>query len=705
MALDKRKEILYRAYVVVGSFSLIALVIAYKVFVISFIEGKRWKAEAEKNVKWMPETADRGNIYSDDELLLSTSIQFFEIRMDLTVAKHDLFKRNVDSLALMLSKTIEPYKSESEWRKEMYAGRKKKNRYFFIAKGLDAETVNMLRTFPLFRDGKYGGGYVEIRYGTRKKPYGELASRTIGADRINADKVGLEGYYDKYLKGPSDKRLMKRIDATNNIWVPVYDPSEFQTKKGDDIITSLNVHLQDVVHNELEKQLIQSRAEAGTAVLMEVKTGAIKAISNLVIKDSSVGVEILNTAVVNRTEPGSTFKLATVLALLEDSLAQEHTLVNINGGQMKFADKIMKDSEPPRKNLVTMSEAFASSSNVGISKLANDAYNRNQQTRAHYRAMLTKFGLDKKTGIDLSGEESPVIKDPIRNHKEWYSTTIPWMSHGYETMMSPLQLLGFFNAVANGGTYMKPYLVSEIRNGGKVIKKFGPSVKIDQIAKSKNIAKVKKMMEAVFEPGGTAAKLASAHVKLAGKTGTTRTNYSNKAEDAKYNASFAGYFPAENPEYSMIIVVYNPKGAFYGASVAAPIFKNVAEKTMSWRQEMLPAYESDSAVVRSMTLPDVNVGYGEDFIKLFDYIGLKYKKTNTKSWVNVKPFDSKMIVENKSIAKGTIPNVIGMGARDAVYVLENLGLEVSIFGKGKVAKQSLTPGTSIKGQRIEIMLQ
>jgi cell division protein FtsI (penicillin-binding protein 3) len=705
MALDNRKELLYRAYFVVGIFSLIAMVIAYKIIVISLIEGDKWRAEAEKNVQWMAVEADRGNIYSDDESLLSTSIQFFEIRMDLTIPKRELFKNGVDSLALMLSKTIGAHKTEAQWRKELYAERKKKNRYFFIAKGLDAETVNNIRTFPIFRDGKYKGGYMEDRYGTRKKPFGQLAARTIGADRQNADKVGLEAYYDKYLTGPTDKRLKKRIDPVNNIWVPVYDPSEFQTKKGDDIVSTINVHLQDVVHNELEKQLIKSNAEAGTAVLMDVKTGAIKAISNLVIRDSVVGTEVLNTAVTNSTEPGSTFKLATVLALLEDSLAQEHTLVNINNGQMQFADRIMKDSEPPRKNLVTMSEAFASSSNVGIAVLANKAYNRNQQTRAMYRRRLSQFGLDRQSGIDLNGEGIPFMKDPIRDEKTWYATSIPWIAHGYESLMTPLQMLTFYNGVANGGKLMKPYLISEIKNSGKTIKKIEPKVRIAQMAKLKNINKVKAMMEAVFLPGGTAASLRSTHVNLAGKTGTTRTNYANKQEYAKYNASFAGYFPAENPEYSMIVVVYNPKGAFYGASVAAPVFKNVAEKTMAWRQEMLPEYGQDSSVVKATTLPDLNVGYGDDFFKLFDYIGLSYKKTNTKSWVNVKPFDSKMIVENRSIAKNVVPNVAGMGARDAVYVLENLGLEVSVFGRGKVMRQSILPGTSIKGQRIEIVLQ
>ena len=314
--MNRRTELLGRAYFVVSVFAILALVIAFRVIKISLIEGDKWRAKGSKNVKWMEVDADRGNIYADDESLLATSLQFFEIRMDATVPDAKLFKSKVDSLALMLSKSIRPDKSYAEWKQTLYQARKQKNRYLYIAKALDTEEIEMVRKFPIFRSGRYAGGYLELRYGTRKKPFNQLASRTIGEDRENAQKVGLEGYFDKFLKGPTDKRLMKKIDNSKDIWVPVYDPSEFEIKRGDDIVTTLNVHLQDVVHAELEKQLIKSQASAGTAILMEVKTGAIKAISNLTLKDS-IGVEVLNTAIGNSTEPGSTFKLATVLALLE----------------------------------------------------------------------------------------------------------------------------------------------------------------------------------------------------------------------------------------------------------------------------------------------------------------------------------------------------------------------------------------------------
>jgi cell division protein FtsI (penicillin-binding protein 3) len=701
--MDRRKELLARAYFVVSIFSMIALVIAYKVINIGIIERAKWKAEAAKNVKWMEVDADRGNIYADDESLLATSIQFFEIRMDMRVANKELFKENVDSLALMLSKTVRTDKTASEWRKDLYRARKNKNGFLYIAKGLDAEAASLLRTFPLFRDGKYKGGYVELRYGTRKKPFGQLASRTIGADRENAQKVGIEGRFDKFLKGPTDKRLMKKIDDLANVWVPVYDPSEFEPKKGDDIVTTLNVHLQDVVHSELEKQLLKSNAAAGTAVLMEVKTGAIKAISNLVIQDSQ-GVEVLNTAVSNSTEPGSTFKLATVLALLEDSLVNENSLVNINGGQMKFSDKIMHDSEKPVKNLITLTEAFALSSNVGIAKFANDAYNRSEAGRSLYRSRLAQFRLDHKSGVDVDGEPTPFIKDPVKNKKDWYGTTIPWMAHGYETTMTPLQMLNFYSSVANGGKMMKPYIVSEIRNSGKTKKKFNPVVLAEQIAKKHNIERVKVMMESVFTIG-TARSLKSTHLTLAGKSGTTRINYANKAEYAKYNASFCGYFPAEDPQYAMIVVMYEPKGAFYGSAVAAPVFKAVAEKTMAWKFEMAPNYMNDTMSAKALTLPDKNIGFSEDFLKLFDYLSLSYKKNNTKSWVNVVPFNSKMVLENKSISIKVMPDVVGMGARDAMYVLENIGLSVSLYGKGKVERQSIAAGSPISGQKIEIFLK
>ncbi len=701
--MNRRTELLARAYFVVSVFAILALVIAFRVIKISLIEGDKWRAKGSKNVKWMEVDADRGNIYADDESLLATSLQFFEIRMDATVPDAKLFKSKVDSLALMLSKSIRPDKSYAEWKQTLYQARKQKNRYLYIAKALDTEEIEMVRKFPIFRSGRYAGGYLELRYGTRKKPFNQLASRTIGEDRENAQKVGLEGYFDKFLKGPTDKRLMKKIDNSKDIWVPVYDPSEFEIKRGDDIVTTLNVHLQDVVHAELEKQLIKSQASAGTAILMEVKTGAIKAISNLTLKDS-IGVEVLNTAIGNSSEPGSTFKLATVLALLEDSLADLETKVNLNAGSMRFSDRVMHDSEKHNRYEVSMKEAFAISSNVGIAKLANDAYNRSEAGRLMFRSKLSQFGLDKMTEVEIDGEGRPVIKDPVKNKNTWYGTTIPWMAHGYEIAITPLQLLNFYNAVANDGKMMKPYLVSEIRKDDGTSKKIEPKVMIEHIAKAHNIAKAQEMLLAVVEDG-TAKNILSSHVKMAGKTGTTRVNYTNKEEYAKYNASFCGYFPADDPEYSMIVILYEPKGAFYGASVAAPVFKAVAEKTMAWRFEIAPVYNDTMADKTLVSMPERNVGYSADFVSLFDYVGMPYKNRSKNSWVSVDPFETKMIVEDKKIAKSAVPDVRGMGARDAMYVLENLGLRVAVFGRGKVARQSLLPGTGVKGQQIEIYLQ
>lgn len=701
--MSRRNELLARAYFVVAIFSILAMVIAFRVIRISVVEGDKWRAKAAQNVKWMEVDADRGNIYSDDESLLATSLQFFEIRLDATVADKKVYRKGVDSLALMLSKSVRSDKTAAEWRKTLYKAREQKNRYLFIAKGLLKEDAALLKTFPIFREGRYGGGYLELRYGTRRKPFNQLASRTIGNDRENADKIGLEGSFDRFLKGPTDKRLMKKIDNTQDIWVPVYDPSEFEVKKGDDIITTINLDLQDIVHKELSKQMIKSNAPAGTAILMEVKTGAIKAISNLQLQDSSTIVEMYNTAIAHRGEPGSTFKLATVLALMEDRLATPTTRVNLNAGTMKFADKIMHDSEKHGKYEVSMKEAFALSSNVGIAKLANDAYNKSTEGRSMFRNRLAQFGLDKITEIEIDGEPKPIIKNPVADKKTWYGTTIPWMAHGYELSITPLQLLTFYNAVANNGRMMKPYLVSQIRNEDKIVKEIEPRVMIESIARPENIAFAKEMMEEVVKTG-TASAIKSTQLAMAGKTGTTRINYSNKEEFAKYNASFCGYFPAENPEYSLMIVIYEPKGAFYGASVAAPVFKAIAEQAMVRKLEITPESKTDSTMYASVTIPERNAGFGNDFIKIFDYVGLKYKKNNKNNWVTVDPLENKMIISNKKIAKSAVPDVRGMGARDAMYVLENIGLSVSIYGKGKVVRQSLTPGTAVNKQRIEVFL-
>ena len=706
--MDRKKELLWRAYLVMFFFVIASAVILFKVFKISVLEKDKWRQKGEANVKWMVVDADRGNIYAEESILLSTSIQFFEVRMDMSVIIKEDFNAGVDSLAYFLSNfdpsVIAP-KSKSEWLKSLKAARKKKSKFFFIGKGLDIEAYSKLKKAPILRLGKMRGGLIANRYGRRFKPFQELASRTIGVDRENADRIGLEGYFDRFLKGDTDQRLMKRLGREGtpdgNVWVPVFDPSENEIKRGDDIYTTINIDMQDIVHHELLKAVQKNKASGGVAILMEVGTGAIKAISNLTQSADSTYFEMYNQAVARLSEPGSTMKLATMLAAMEDGMTNVDTIIDLNYGVKHFSDRIMYDSEKHGRKFATMAESFEISSNVGVASIANDLYN-SRDGRIQWIKRLKQFGLHETTGIDLDGEPRPEIKDPVKDKDKWYGTTIPWMAHGYELMMTPLQMLNFYNAVANDGKMMKPYFVSEIRRGDELRKKFDPVVLRSQIAKPENILKARKMMEGVILKG-TGESLKSEHVTMAGKTGTAKTNYANKSEYAKYNGSFCGYFPAEEPMYSMMVVIYEPKaGVFYGGATAGPVFKNVAEKVYAMKTRQVKSL-SDSIYTTTST-PGKAIGYGKDFGQIFDFLELKYKDKSDNGFAIVNPSDNAMMIAEKKIKKAIVPDVSGMGARDAVFLLENAGLKVKISGAGKVVKQSLHPGVSAKGQSIILYL-
>ena len=706
--MDRKKELLWRAYLVMFCFVVATVVILFKVFTISFIESDKWKRKGEDNVKWRLVDADRGNIYSEEHNLLSISLQFFEVRMDMSVIRNEAFEAGVDSLAYVLSNFDQRFikaKSKDQWIKDLKSAKKKGSKFFYIGKGLDIEAYNKIKKAPILRLGKYRGGMISNRYGKRVKPYKDLASRTIGVDRDNADRVGLEGYFDKYLKGDTDQRLMKRLGREGtedgNVWVPVYDPSENEIKRGDDVITTINIDMQDAVHHELMTAVQKADAESGLAILMEVGTGAIKAITNLTKAEDGSYYEMYNQAVGRLSEPGSTMKLATMLALLEDGVTNPDTLVDLNYGVKQFSDRKMHDSEKHGKKYATMAECFELSSNVGVATLANDMYN-SRDGRIQWIKRLKQFGLGEPTGIDISGEAIPEIKDPVKNKDKWYGTTIPWMAHGYELMMTPLQVLNLYNSVANGGKMMKPYLVSEIRKGDEIKKKFEPRVLIPQIAKPENIMKARKMMEGVILRG-TGKPLKSEYVTMAGKTGTAKTNYAQVGEYGKYNASFCGYFPADNPMYSMIVVVYDPKGAYYGGSVAGPVFKHVAEKVFAIKTNQARNLDELDAVASN--LPGRTQGYSSDFSGIFEYLDMKYKDKSDSDWATVNPSESAMMIADSKFKKSIVPDVRGMGARDAVFLLENLGLKVSLKGAGRVQRQSILPGASAHKQNIVIYLQ
>lgn len=704
--MDRRKELLWRAYLVMFFFVVATAIILFKVFNISVVERDRWIQKGEDNVQWRTVDADRGNIYDESENLLATSVQFFEVRVDLAVVKQEIFESEVDSLAIFLSnfdKKLVRSKTSKEWNKELKAAQKKKNRYFYIGRGLDIDDMKKMRQAPLLRHGKYKGGLIENRYGRRINPYGSMASRTVGVDRENADKIGLEGYFDKFLSGPKDQRLMKRLsnkEDEKDVWVSVFDPSENEVVRGDDVYTTLNIEIQDIVHHELLNALIKHKAVAGTAVLMEVETGAIKAMSNLSRMADSSYQEVYNHAVGRLSEPGSTMKLATMMAVMEDGVTNMDSLLNVDYGVKKFADRTMYDSEKHGRKYMTIAQAFELSSNVGVAMMANYLYN-SRDTRPQWIKRLKQFGLHEPTGIDVSGEAAPYIKDPVKDKDKWYGTTVAWMGHGYELMTTPLQILNLYNTVANNGKMMKPYLVKEIKNNNQVKKYFDPVVLNDKMASDSTIFKAKRLLEGVVL-NGTGKNIFSPNVLLAGKTGTARVNYAIRSEYAKYNASFCGYFPADKPQYSMIVVVYEPTvGGYYGGTVAAPVFKNVAEKVNAIKTQEFKYLKDEPLALSS--IPSSSVGFTNDYYKLFNYLNIKHKKSNVE-FSKLIPSQSTVLMKEYKNKYPFIPDVRGMGARDAVYLLENSGVRVKVAGTGKVKTQSIPPGSKAKGQTVMIYL-
>ncbi len=698
--MESRNEFLGRTYIVLGVFLILGLVILFKVFTVTIVEGDKWRAKGGVNVKYVPIASERGNIYAVDGRLLATSLPYFEVRMDLSVPSSKLFESKIDSLSYMLSAYIDNSKSPSQWKRKLVNSRsKKKNgyRYFPIASKLDYDDMRFLKSFPIFNEGRYGGGLIIVRHSRRAKPFGGLAARTVGVDRENAQKIGLEGYFDSILKGSTEEKLMKKISG--GMWVPVYDPSEFGVKKGSDIVTNLDMDIQDVAASSLTNSIRNYDAAGGTAIVMEVKTGKVVAMANLT-KDAEGDIyEGRNYAVGRLSEPGSTMKTAAVLSMLEDGYVDEDTEIDLYGGKRKFYDKTMYDSHIHGMREVSMKKAFSMSSNVGIGGLAFENYER-RGDRKKFTENLRRFGLGSMTEIEIVGEGTPDIKDPVKDKNKWWGTTIPWMAHGYEMLLTPLQVLRFYNAIANDGVMMKPYLVSKILHADGTTKEFKPKVVNAKIASIDNIRIMQDLLAEVVE-NGTASKLKSKKYKFSGKTGTTRVNYAKKEERKIYNASFSGYFPTDDPMYSVIVVVYDPKTAYYGSSVAGSVFKAIADKCFATKLDLM----NDVVAVENPSLPGNHKGYKRDFENIMSYVGIDFDENTKGRWVNIENANTKMRIENQKIEKSKVPDVRGMGVRDAVYVLENIGLTVKTNGYGRVSLQSIKPGTKVVGQEINLSLR
>lgn len=703
--MDKKNELLIRVYLVFFAFVLFALLIIGKVVKTSLLEGDKWREQGGKNIKWIEVAGERGNIYDIQGNLLATSLPYFDIYVDLVTSSEQDFNNNIQALSKQLS--IHFGKTPDEWRvkleTERNAGIKNKkpgSRYYPLLKKVSKDQLDLLKSFPLFKLGPNKGGLLYERKTSREKPFKNLASRTIGLDRKNASKIGIEGAFDSFLSGAVEKRLMRRLPG--DIWLPVMDPEVISQDRGGDIVTTLDMHIQDIAHNELLAVLQKYNADAGTAVIMDVETGAIKAMSNLGKIEEGLYKEVYNYAVGRLSEPGSTFKLISAMALLEGGSVELDDEIFVNGGKKKFYNLWMYDSEMHGKSTMTFQEVFEQSSNVGMANAAFEAYGKKSQWGEFVKA-IRSIGAGDKTGIKIAGEETPFIKDPesfnTKGHNNWSGTTVPWMAHGYELTMTPLQVLNIYNAVANDGRMMEPYIVKEIYEDGKCTKKITPKVLNENIASPSTILKAQQLLKGVAE-SGTAKRLKVEDTSFAGKTGTTRLKYWESGSRKEYNASFAGYFPADNPKYSAMIVVYNPEGAYYGSQVAGPIFKNIVQ-----RMAGMEYHDIEESTQEEVHVIRAHSGYKNDFREVLEYIGLGYKETGRNRWTDLETKSQEVAMEDKKILKSTVPNVKGMGLRDAVYVLESLGLNVEYSGLGKVYKQSVVPGTAINGQTIRIYLK
>jgi len=696
-----KRDILWRVFLVYLGMLIFGLAIIGKVIYIQWFEGGELLDQADaQSLKYFNVEAVRGNICASDGSLLATSVPIFDLRMDVasTLISDAYFQNHVDELARELANL---FKNKSKWlyKKELVTERKKGNRYFLIKRDVTYEQLKIVRTFPIFERGKYKGGLIIIPKTKRQKPYGMLAERTIGYENRDENLfVGLEGAYAEYLGGKDGKQLRRRIN--NGDWVPVFDENEIEPENGKDIITTIDLNLQDVAESSLYNHLIEHQAEWGCAVLMEVETGEIKAIANLTRdKKTDTYKELYNYAIGWSIEPGSTFKLPSMITLFEEGLDNLDDTVSIGNGYTVFHGLTIQDVHGIRDGRVSIREIFEKSSNVGVSTLVNDMFKENPQ---RYIDHLYDMSINDLNGIEIPGEGKPYIKNT--KDQSWSKVSLPFMSIGYELRLTPLQILTFYNAIANNGKMVKPMFVKEIREAGRTIEEFDPEVINKSVCSDESVVKARQILEGVVE-NGTAKNLKQSIYKIAGKTGTAQIASQNQGYDKRnYNASFVGYFPADDPKFSCIVVVSRPStGKYYASSVAVPVFKDISDKVYATNLDIQKDIKTDEF---SKVYPLYAHGYRKELQQIYEGLEIPLDSLSTQSdWAIALKADSSVRLETRIIREGLVPNVKGMGARDAVYVLENLGLKVKIKGRGFVREQSLQPGARVgKGNEITLFL-
>ncbi len=629
---------------------LMAISVVIRIVYVQYVRGNELLELAQNyTVKEFKIPANRGNIYSDDGSVLATSVPNYDIAIDPTVATDAVFYGKVGALAREVSK-ITGEEAESIKKRLIYK-RKAKKQYAILARKLNFSTYQKFKKFPILNLGIRKGGIVVQYHTVRAYPLGNILRRTVGFDKGKGNQAGIEGAYDSYLRGKDGYKKKQKIRY--GVWKPISDINDVDPVDGLDVRTTINLNFQDFAHNRLKKQLIDFEAEHGSVVIMDVKTGAVKAMVNLGKTKNGNYQELRNYAVFETQEPGSTFKLFSVMSLLEDGKATPKTVVDTENGKYKIYDKTITDAHIGGFGKISLQQVLEKSSNVGVVKLVYNNYKNNPKKFVN---RLYNFGIHNKIGIDIKGEGKPFIPDP--KDKNWSGLSLPWMAYGYGIEMTALQILTYYNAIANNGKVMRPYLVDRIEEYNKTLKEFKPKTINSSLATSKTIKQIQNMLEGVVLRGTGVEYLKNHYVSIAGKTGTAQTDYWKGSK--QYISSFVGYFPADNPKYSMIVVIHkpNPEIGYYGAKVAGPVFRDIAE-----------------------------------FV---------YGITPTEKEISIKNKVIKSDKVNQILAKykTIMPDLRGLTSKDALYILENMGLNVQLKGSGIVKEQSIKRGEHIKKNQI-----
>jgi cell division protein FtsI (penicillin-binding protein 3) len=695
---NSRKVILVRAYLVFGLLAVFAIAIFVTAVKLQLGTDDKFREEmSAKNTRIKEIEALRGNIYADDGSLLATSVPKYDVVFDLRAdgLTSAVFIAKIDSFSMMMSRMF-PERSTSDWKEHFIKHREKRTRYLKIGKDLGFEQVKAIRTWPIARLGKFKGGIWYEEKGKRMYFMGELAKRTIGYIK-DKTAVGLEGAFDTLLRGKNGTQMQQRMSGQT--WRPIQVGNNRLAVNGKDIVTTLDVRIQDIAQYALQKGLEAESADHGCVIVMETNTGAIKAMANLKRGEDGQYYEAQNYAVSEFTEPGSTFKLVSAIALLEDGKISTKDTIDNSWGKWSWYDLDLEDAVKPKKRFYTLGECLQYSSNVGTSKFVMQHYKKDPEKFTQHAMDL---GLHIKPKFDIPSSNGPSIATPEK--AGWSGTSLPSLSIGYSSQISPLQTLMLYNTVATKGKLMQPYMVKEIRHEGQTLSKIEPIVLKEQAISAKTAATLTEMLTQVID-NGTAIGIKTENYKIAGKTGTAwlsqgKAGY-NQENNRQFQASFAGFFPANNPQYTIVVVVNSPKGARYsGSQIAAPIFKNISDRIYSTHIKVQPALQTASLPqVPGILKGDLNkTKWVLNEIGISSQLLLDSSKNNknadpvlTGKYIEATKEAHSVKLKPVTVNNNTIPDLRGMGLRDALKILSDMGLKASYSGYGRITDQAPAP--------------